>query len=203
MLCYRPVLPAGHDVVNLMTIVSEADFVQSTKNLVSEIFRAIEAAASITPAAAPLMITTAESCTGGMISAAITGIAGSSAYFDRGFITYSNDAKIDMLGVEQDILKQFGAVSAECAAQMAEGALRRSRASIALSVTGIAGPTGGSAQKPVGLVYFGISLNQASTIAAVPLTVTHQCVFSGTRETIRQQACLKGLEIILDASRRI
>ena len=104
-----------------------------------------------------MMIATAESCTGGMIIAALTDIAGSSAVVDRGFITYSNDAKIDMLGVSQETLKAHGAVSRETALEMAAGALAHSRASLALAVTGVAGPGGGSPEKPVGLVWFGVA----------------------------------------------
>ncbi len=101
-----------------------------------------------------LKIATAESCTGGLVASLLTSIAGSSDVFDRGFITYSNDAKMDMLGVELQTLKQNGAVSAECAREMAQGALGHSDADISVSVTGIAGPSGGSPGKPVGLVYF-------------------------------------------------
>ncbi|MCB1381863.1 MAG: nicotinamide-nucleotide amidohydrolase family protein [Notoacmeibacter sp.] len=104
-----------------------------------------------------MMIATAESCTGGLIAGALTDIAGSSDVVDRGFITYSNEAKQDMLGVRADTLAAHGAVSAETAAEMASGALARSRASLAVSVTGIAGPGGGSAEKPVGLVWFGLA----------------------------------------------
>ncbi|MEJ6785544.1 CinA family protein [Aminobacter sp. Piv2-1] len=104
-----------------------------------------------------LMIATAESCTGGMIVAALTDIAGSSAVVDRGFITYSNEAKMEMLGVSEATLKAHGAVSRETALEMAAGALAHSHASLALAVTGIAGPGGGSAEKPVGLVWFGIA----------------------------------------------
>ena len=102
------------------------------------------------------MVATAESCTAGMISAAITDVAGSSAIFDRGFVTYTNAAKVEMLGVSQDTLDQFGAVSEEVAAEMAKGALARSDAQIAVSVTGIAGP-GSSEFKPEGRVCFGIA----------------------------------------------
>ncbi len=104
-----------------------------------------------------LMIATAESCTGGMIIAALTDIAGSSAVVDRGFITYSNEAKMDMLGVSEETLEAHGAVSRETALEMAVGALAHSRASLALAVTGVAGPGGGSAEKPVGLVWFGVA----------------------------------------------
>ncbi|MBB6465156.1 CinA family protein [Aminobacter carboxidus] len=103
------------------------------------------------------MIATAESCTGGMIIAALTDIAGSSAVVDRGFITYSNDAKMDMLGVSEATLKAHGAVSRETALEMAAGALAHSRAGLALAVTGVAGPGGGSAEKPVGLVWFAVA----------------------------------------------
>jgi nicotinamide-nucleotide amidase len=103
-----------------------------------------------------IMAATAESCTGGMIVAALTDIAGSSAVVDRGFVTYSNEAKMDMLGVSRDTLATHGAVSRETVLEMAEGALRQSRAGVTIAVTGIAGPDGGSAEKPVGLVWFGI-----------------------------------------------
>ncbi len=100
-----------------------------------------------------LMIATAESCTGGLIAGALTEIPGSSAVVDRGFVTYTNIAKMEMLGVQDQTLAAFGAVSRETALQMAQGALFRSRADIAVAVTGIAGPGGGSAEKPVGLVH--------------------------------------------------
>lgn len=100
------------------------------------------------------MIATAESCTGGMVAAAITDIPGSSAVFDRGFVTYSNAAKIDMLGVASATLAAHGAVSAETAKDMASGALAHSKAHVAVAVTGVAGPSGGTPDKPVGLVHF-------------------------------------------------
>ncbi|MFW2230955.1 MULTISPECIES: CinA family protein [Rhizobium] len=103
--------------------------------------------------AAGLMVSTAESCTGGLIAGALTEISGSSAVVDRGFVTYTNSAKIEMLGVQAETLLRFGAVSEETARQMVHGALFRSRAEIAVAVTGIAGPGGGSAEKPVGLVH--------------------------------------------------
>lgn len=103
--------------------------------------------------AAGLMVSTAESCTGGLIAGALTEISGSSAVVDRGFITYTNTAKMEMLGVQEATLLRFGAVSEETARQMVYGALFRSRADIAVAVTGIAGPGGGSAEKPVGLVH--------------------------------------------------
>ena len=109
-----------------------------------------------TARASGAMIATAESCTGGLIAAALTDIAGSSDVFDRGFVTYSNAAKQDMLGVRAETLRDFGAVSAETAAEMAVGALARSAATVAISVTGIAGP-GGSDHKPEGRVCFGIA----------------------------------------------
>lgn len=101
-------------------------------------------------------VATAESCTGGLLSAALTEAAGASAIFDRGFVTYCNDAKKEVLGVPADVLERHGAVSRETALAMAEGALQHSNADLSVSITGIAGPTGGSADKPVGLVWFGI-----------------------------------------------
>ncbi len=111
-----------------------------------------------------ILAATAESCTGGLIIAAMTDIAGSSSVVDRGFITYSNEAKMEMLGVTAATLDAFGAVSAQTAQEMAEGALARSHAGIALAVTGIAGPDGGSAEKPVGLVWFGLAMKGSRTV---------------------------------------
>jgi nicotinamide-nucleotide amidase len=104
-----------------------------------------------------LKIATAESCTGGLVSALLTEIAGSSDVFERGFVTYSNDAKMELLGVPEELLKAHGAVSAPVAQAMAEGALRHARAQVSVAITGIAGPGGGSAAKPVGLVYIAAS----------------------------------------------
>jgi len=118
--------------------------------LISKATRIIESCA-----ASDLMIATAESCTGGLVAGLLTEISGSSAVVDRGLVTYSNDAKHDMLGVPNDLLMQHGAVSKSVAIAMAEGALKHSRATITVSITGIAGPTGGTADKPVGLVHFG------------------------------------------------
>jgi nicotinamide-nucleotide amidase len=106
-----------------------------------------------------ILAATAESCTGGLIIAAMTDIPGSSSMVDRGFVTYSNAAKIDMLGVSSATLERHGAVSSETAREMASGALKNSRAGITLAVTGIAGPDGGSPEKPVGLVWFGMALS--------------------------------------------
>lgn len=105
-------------------------------------------------------LATAESCTGGLIAAALTDVAGSSATFDRGFVTYSNEAKAEMLGVLPMAIEKHGAVSKEVASQMARGALAHSRANIAVSVTGIAGPGGGSKDKPVGLVFIGVATQE-------------------------------------------
>ena len=107
---------------------------------------------------AGILAATAESCTGGLIIANLTDIPGSSAMVDCGFVTYSNEAKMAMIGVAEETLAAHGAVSRETALEMASGALARSRAGIALSVTGIAGPDGGSAEKPVGLVWFGVAV---------------------------------------------
>ncbi|WP_333822569.1 CinA family protein [Pinisolibacter sp.] len=104
-----------------------------------------------------VMIATAESCTGGLLSGVVTAVPGSSDVLDRGFVTYSNEAKVEMLGVDAAAIDGHGAVSAEVAGEMARGALVRSRADLAVSVTGIAGPGGGTATKPVGLVHFGLA----------------------------------------------
>jgi nicotinamide-nucleotide amidase len=114
-----------------------------------------------------LKIATAESCTGGLVAAALTEIAGSSDVFDRGFVTYSNDAKHAVLGVPAAVLKRYGAVSAETAAAMAKGALKHSLADVAIAITGIAGPGGGSKQKPVGLVHFAAARRDGRHVAGV------------------------------------
>ncbi|MBL8639392.1 MAG: CinA family protein [Alphaproteobacteria bacterium] len=138
-----------------------------------------------------LRICCAESCTGGLVCSLITDLAGSSDIFDRGFVTYSNQSKIDLLGVSQAILNQFGAVSAECAAAMALGALKNSEADLALSITGIAGPSGGSAEKPVGLVYFGFARRQSEVVVA-------QINLPGERQDIRFAAARAALELVLN-----
>jgi nicotinamide-nucleotide amidase len=112
-----------------------------------------------------LKIATAESCTGGLVAAALTEIAGSSDVVDRGFVTYSNEAKAAMLGVKPATLKRHGAVSAQTAAAMAAGALKHSLADIAVAITGIAGPGGGTRQKPVGLVYFATASRDGRRLA--------------------------------------
>ena len=137
-----------------------------------------------------IMLATAESCTGGMIAAALTDIAGSSTVVDRGFVTYSNEAKQDMLGVKAETLARFGAVSAETAREMAEGALAHSRAGIAVSVTGIAGPGGGSAEKPVGLVWFGLAQ------AGQPVHSEHRVFKNADRAEVRQAACRHALQML-------
>lgn len=108
-------------------------------------------------------VATAESCTGGLVAGAITSIAGSSDVFDKGFITYANSAKVDMIGVDAALIERHGAVSAEVASAMAEGALRNASADLAVGVTGIAGPGGGSVEKPVGLVYIASARRRAET----------------------------------------
>jgi nicotinamide-nucleotide amidase len=142
-----------------------------------------------------LLLTTAESCTGGWAAQVITHTAGSSEWFERGFVTYSNEAKVELLGVPAEILAQFGAVSPETAAEMADGALKNSNAMISLAITGIAGPTGGSPGKPVGTVCF-------AWCRAGQTADAETRFFAGDREAVRHQAvvhALKGLLIRLDA----
>jgi nicotinamide-nucleotide amidase len=115
--------------------------------------------------AAGLKIATAESCTGGLVAGLLTEIPGSSAVVERGFVVYSNEAKQDLLGVPAGALQRHGAVSEAVARAMAEGALERSRAELAVSVTGVAGPDGGTAEKPVGLVWFACARADAATVA--------------------------------------
>ncbi|BCP53461.1 competence damage-inducible protein A [Kaistia sp. 32K] len=114
-----------------------------------------------------LKIATAESCTGGLIAGVLTEISGSSAVVDRGFVTYSNEAKTEMIGVSAELIQRVGAVSQEVALAMAAGALAKSGADLAVAVTGIAGPTGGSPDKPVGLVHFGVMRRGSSAQHAV------------------------------------
>jgi nicotinamide-nucleotide amidase len=140
--------------------------------------------------AAGLQVATAESCTGGLIAAALTAIAGSSDVVDRGFVTYSNEAKTEMLGVPAELIARVGAVSEPVAKTMAEGALARSPAGVAVSVTGIAGPGGGSADKPVGLVWFGLARRGAAT-------TTHSDVFPGDRAEVRAATVRRALGLLL------
>jgi nicotinamide-nucleotide amidase len=142
-----------------------------------------------------LMLSIAESCTGGMLAQAVTSVAGSSVWFDRGFVTYSNQAKIDMLGVNNQTLIKFGAVSEQTAHEMAQGALKFSHAEISVSITGIAGPDGGTADKPVGTVCFGFS-SKNRVKSAAHHTVTQ--LFAGNRESIRQQACIYALTYLVN-----
>lgn len=140
------------------------------------------------------MVSTAESCTGGLIAGALTEIAGSSAVVDRGFVTYTNEAKADMLGVQDKTLETFGAVSKETALQMVQGALLRSRASHAVAVTGIAGPGSGSDAKPVGLVHLAaMSRNGA---------ILHREMRYGDigRDQVRLATVKTALEMLLDVS---
>ena len=142
-----------------------------------------------------LFIATAESCTGGMIAAACTDLAGSSAWFERGFVTYSNAAKTQMLGVDAALIEQHGAVSEPVARAMAFGAIRHSDAQVSVAVTGIAGPTGGSAIKPVGTVWFGFSVAGMLTSEAM--------LFTGDRAAVRAatlQHAIQGLMNRLSSS---
>ncbi len=140
-----------------------------------------------------ILAATAESCTGGMIISTLTDIPGSSSMVDRGFVTYSNDAKIEMLGVSPVTLDAHGAVSRETALEMASGALSRSHAGIALSVTGIAGPDGGSDEKPVGLVWFGLAVT-----GQPPIAERHQFDNKG-RDFVRRETVRTALEMVLKA----
>jgi nicotinamide-nucleotide amidase len=135
-------------------------------------------------------IATAESCTGGLVAAACTAVAGSSDWFERGFVTYSNDAKSEMLGVPAALISAHGAVSAPVAAAMAEGALAYSRAAFAVSVTGIAGPGGGSAAKPVGTVWIGVAARDEKAAATLLQA-------GGDRAAIRAASVARALELLI------
>jgi nicotinamide-nucleotide amidase len=141
-----------------------------------------------------LRITTAESCTGGWIAKMLTDVPGSSAWFERGFVTYSNDAKHDMLGVPEALIARYGAVSGECVAAMAEGALRAGRGDVAVAVSGIAGPDGGSAEKPVGTVWFGFSGVGGDTATLCRL-------LPGDRDSVRRAAVGIALQGVIDRLR--
>ncbi|MBI5924505.1 MAG: CinA family protein [Aquabacterium sp.] len=128
------------------------------------------------------LMAAAESCTGGLIAAACTELAGSSAWFDRGFVTYSNQAKTELLGVDAALIATHGAVSEAVAKAMAEGAVQRAGVQVAVAVTGIAGPTGGSPDKPVGTVWLAWACKDQPTRSQC-------CLFEGDRAQIRQQTC--------------
>lgn len=136
-----------------------------------------------------LKITTAESCTGGLISALLTEISGSSDVFTHGFVTYANAAKTEMIGVDAALIKTHGAVSEEVARAMAEGSLCAAKADLSVAVTGIAGPSGATANKPVGLVHIASARKDFSTLHA-------RCVFSGNRSEVRLQAVAAALELV-------
>lgn len=138
-----------------------------------------------------VMVATAESCTGGMVSAALTDVPGSSAVVERGFVTYTNEAKTEMLGVPASIIEKNGAVSAPVARAMAKGALHSSHADVAVSITGIAGPSGGTDRKPVGLVWFGIADRNGVT------RVERRVFADGSRDFVRTKATETALHLIL------
>ncbi|MES2414141.1 MAG: CinA family protein [Pseudomonadota bacterium] len=135
------------------------------------------------------LLATAESCTGGLISAACTDLAGSSAWFERGFVTYSNDAKTELLGVDAALINRHGAVSEEVVRAMVQGAIARSKAQLAVAVTGVAGPTGGSRDKPVGTVWFGWSVGGAVT--------SERLLFAGDRSAVREATVQHALSQLL------
>jgi nicotinamide-nucleotide amidase len=137
-----------------------------------------------------LMLATAESCTGGWVAQAVTSIAGSSEWFERGFVTYSNAAKMEMLQVNANTLRIHGAVSEQTASEMAAGALARSRAQVAVAITGIAGPGGGSAEKPVGTVCFAWAMKSGAAYVQ-----TRQ--IEGDRESVRRLAVIAALQGVL------
>ena len=135
-------------------------------------------------------IATAESCTGGLVAASLTAIAGSSRVFERGFVTYANEAKSEMLGVPAELIEECGAVSEAVARAMAAGAISHSHAAAALAITGIAGPDGGSAAKPVGLIHIAAALDGAATLH-------ERHLFTGDRAAVREQAALAAMELLM------
>ena len=137
-----------------------------------------------------LTVATAESCTGGLIAHTLTNISGSSDYFDRGIVSYSNNAKMELLDVPENLLKKYGAVSEQVAKAMAEGIRKSSKVDIGISTTGIAGPKGGTKEKPVGLVYIAISASEN--------TVVKKFQFSGDRLQNKESTCNAALNMFLD-----
>lgn len=138
-----------------------------------------------------LVLATAESCTGGWVAQVVTQISGSSQWFDRGFVTYSNEAKQEMLGVSGETLQHHGAVSEQTVKEMAEGALENSRAQVTLAISGIAGPTGGTAEKPVGMVCFAFAGRDFST-------QTNTQYFQGDRHQVRHQSVQYALRRLIE-----
>jgi nicotinamide-nucleotide amidase len=136
-----------------------------------------------------IKVVTAESCTGGLVAAEITSVSGSSDIFDRGFVTYSAQAKIEMLEVDAEIVSKFGVISSEVAEAMAEGAIKNSQAQLSIAITGIAGPKGGTKAKPVGLVYIASHYEGS--------TVCEECRFAGDRQAIRGQAVQHALKLMI------
>jgi nicotinamide-nucleotide amidase len=137
-----------------------------------------------------LMLAAAESCTGGLVTAALTSVAGSSAWVDRGFVTYSNPAKVDLLAVPADMIERYGAVSGEVARAMAEGALRYSAAQISVGITGVAGPGGGSPERPVGTVHIAAARRGQETLH-------EKYFFPGDRDDIRAASALAAMEMLI------
>ncbi len=141
-----------------------------------------------------ITVATAESCSGGLIAHTLTNISGSSVYFDRGIVSYSNKAKIDLLGIKEDILEEFGAVSEQVAEAMAEGVRIKSNVDIGIATTGIAGPTGGTPEKPVGLVYIAVSLADKA--------IVRKYQFSGDRLQNKESTCNAALQMLLDITNK-
>lgn len=139
---------------------------------------------------ARIMIATAESCTGGLIAAALTAISGSSTVVERGFVTYSNAAKTELLGVSASLIARVGAVSEEVARAMAEGAASRAGVAAALAVTGVAGPTGGTAEKPVGLVHVAVAFGGRATLH-------ERHIFPGDRDAVRLASALAAMDLLI------
>lgn len=136
-----------------------------------------------------IRVVTAESCTGGMVAAAITSVSGSSDVFDRGFITYSAAAKVEMLGIDDELVRKFSVISSEVAEAMAEGAIKNSQAQLSVAITGIAGPKGGTKAKPVGLVYIASHYEGS--------TVCEEFHFAGDRQEIRENAVQQALKLMI------
>ena len=137
-----------------------------------------------------MTISTAESCTGGMIASAITNVSGASGFFGTGVVTYANEAKMKLVGVKKETLEKYGAVSEQTAMEMAEGVLELGNADVSVSVTGIAGPTGGTPDKPIGLVYIGVSGKHG--------TYAYKNNFAGSRDAVRMQTVERAFELVYD-----
>ena len=175
-------------VALLLTVISLVDYIIKNYKVLAEPGEPVENDIIKILTEKNMTVTTAESCTGGMVASRLINVSGASSVYNEGFITYSNEAKNKYLGVKEETLSKFGAVSEETAKEMAEGVCRSTQSDAGVAITGIAGPTGGSEEKPVGLVYIACSVNGT--------TAVKEFRFSGNRKKIREDACNEALNLL-------